>query len=635
VGGTAFYVEKTYEAKNPERSFAYKKKANREMIKCMVQDLKNRGTDPLEYFSKNQEKTQMILDLPAAKASELALQYQKNLDLYGQIATPKEGEKSAKELMDKKGTNKQGKEDEKRLKAEAKAKAAAEKAHAKAKAKEEKLRAAEEKKAAKEAAKKEKEAAKLAAASAALTADTSPADPTGTIAPSGESDDNGDSGVGDSFDSSYGDEETEGAVMDEEPASTVSKESKLGGINIIPAAGAVIAVGGGAYAFKTMREKSAAAEEERQRQFKLLMGEVEKDVADTNEAKGSSAGDTMSDLMFEYENETERDEAPKPAPVEPQKKKRRGIKSVFMKKKNDRETDIAVLVSPDAKAPEFATTLAKILTFGAPGRFPEVVELPGEMPLEEFDLEKASDILVAAQESAGITREESAEIFANVVNCMLIDIVDLASTSLKEKDDKITADAVGIVVDFMDLAASLYSSIADGVVITPVTYGGDVSKGKLEQMFSTYAVSGMMDIANADENSEKRMELLQDVFQISPKKAEGLLMKAMQKNMMEMMKDPEKYQEMMQGMEGLGDMGGFPGMDGEDPDPEQLKMTLNALKEMKDSGSIPEENMAEVKAQFKELFGAGIEELVKQAEDEDEADGTDKELLELMKYILS
>mmetsp|Transcript_987 Transcript_987/g.1537 ORF Transcript_987/g.1537 Transcript_987/m.1537 type:complete len:132 (+) Transcript_987:3-398(+) len=131
------------------------------------------------------------------------------------------------------------------------------------------------------------------------------------------------------------------------------------------------------------------------------------------------------------------------------------------------------------------------------------------------------------------------------------------------------------------------------------------------------------------------MELLQDVFQISPKKAEGLLMKAMQKNMMEMMKDPEKYQEMMQGMEGLGDMGGFPGMDGEDPDPEQLKMTLNALKEMKDSGSIPEENMAEVKAQFKELFGAGIEELVKQAEDEDEADGTDKELLELMKYILS
>merc|ERR1711937_195981 len=96
-----------------------------------------------------------------------------------------------------------------------------------------------------------------------------------------------------------------------------------------------------------------------------------------------------------------------------------------------------------------------------------------------------------AQASADLSREDAAEIFANVVNCMLIDIVDLASTSLKEKKSKVTVEAIGIVVDFMNHASSLYDSIAGGVVIVPVTYGGDLSKGKLEQMYSAYAVSAI------------------------------------------------------------------------------------------------------------------------------------------------
>jgi hypothetical protein len=91
-----------------------------------------------------------------------------------------------------------------------------------------------------------------------------------------------------------------------------------------------------------------------------------------------------------------------------------------------------------------------------------------------------------------LTVEQSAEIFANFVNCMLIEIVDLVSTSLKEDDDKVTIDAINIVVDFMNHAASLYTSIAEGVTIKPVIYGGDLSKSKLEQMFSTYASSSML-----------------------------------------------------------------------------------------------------------------------------------------------
>jgi len=222
---------------------------------------------------------------------------------------------------------------------------------------------------------------------------------------------------------------------------------------------------------------------------------------------------------------------------------------------------------------------------------------------------------------------------------MLIDIVDLASTSLKEKENKVTVDAIGIVVDFMNHAASLYNSIAEGVVITPVTYGGDLGKGKLEQMYSAYAVSGMTNFANMDEDFENRVSLLQDVFQINEKKAEGLMMKAMQKNMMEMLKSGEGLEgmeEMMKGMgmDGLG--GGLPGMgDGEEPSPEQLKEMLYALKELKDSGSIPESELAEVKKQFQDAFGSSIDDVMQDADKaEGELTSQDKELLDLMKSIL-
>jgi len=173
-------------------------------------------------------------------------------------------------------------------------------------------------------------------------------------------------------------------------------------------------------------------------------------------------------------------------------------------------------------------------------------------------------------------------------------------------------------------------------VITPVTYGGDLGKGKLEQMYSKYAVSGMMSM---DEDFSARVELLQDVFSISEKKAEGLMQKAMQKNMMKMLKGGEGMEEMMNAMGGdMEGVGGLPGMgmDGEDgPSPEQLKEMLLTLKTMKDSGTIPPDELEAVRAQFQEAFGAGIDDVVSDAdEDPDALNETDKELLELMKEIL-
>ena len=229
---------------------------------------------------------------------------------------------------------------------------------------------------------------------------------------------------------------------------------------------------------------------------------------------------------------------------------------------------------------------------------------------------------------------------------MLIDIVDLASTSLKEKNPKATVDAINIVVDFMNHAASLYNSIAQGVVIQPVTYGGTLSRSKLEQMYSEYAGSAMLlDLENLPDDFDSRVSLLQDVFEIPDKKAEGLTMRAMQKGMAEAMKDPKKMEEMqemikgMGDMEGMGDMAGLMGGGGVDgdgmPDTDQLKTMLRTLKELKDSGSITPEDFEAVKKDFKASFGSSIDEVVKEASAGDETlNETDKELLDLMKAIM-
>jgi len=77
-------------------------------------------------------------------------------------------------------------------------------------------------------------------------------------------------------------------------------------------------------------------------------------------------------------------------------------------------------------------------------------------------------------------------------------------------------------------------------------------------------------------------------------------------------------------------------MDGdEEPDPEQVKEMLKALKDLKDSGSLPESELNEVKKQFEEAFGSKIDELMKNASESGEEIGdADKELLDLMKAIL-
>lgn len=631
VQGTAFSLEVEYERKTPQKSQRVLKQANRKMIASIVQDQKNRGLDPLEYFEKHQERTMSILDLPASTAASIAQEYQTNLEEYGQITIPKEGEVSAKERLAMLAS------DPKTQKAEAKAKAQAAKAEAKLAKEAAKQEAAAKKAAAKQEASVAKAAAKAAAAAAAVAAAASAGAANaaaGTAAnivagsPEASIQATVMGEVG--SEQTLSTEEDAGAMAAPSTVASTESSTKKQSLPVAPAAGAVVVALGGGYGLKLMREKSERQEEERQRQFRLLMGG---DSVKEDQPRALEEIDSIDAVFDEPSPASVAPPAAAPIPAPVPKKRRLGI---FNKKKSDRATELSELVSSESKAPVFATLLAKILSYGAPGRFPTVLALTGNMPMESFDLDLGKQLLVEARTAGDLTTDESAESFANVVNCMLIEIVDLASTSLKEKDPKITVDAINIVVEYMNHAASLYDAVAGEATIKPVVYEGSLSKSKLEQMYSAYAVSGMMDMENVQEDFDGRVHLLQDVFQINEKKAEGLMMKSMQKQMMEMMKDGKGMEDMMGGMEGMegmeemmgGLMGG--GANGEGMDTQQLMAMMGELKAAKDRGEISNEDLESVKAMFQESFGSSIDNL-----DESTLSGEDKEVLAMMKSILA
>jgi hypothetical protein len=521
VPGTKYYMEKDFEKNQPKRSMKYQKAPNRFIIASMVQDMKKKGKDPLQYFETHQEQTADILNMSYQKATLLAQQYKANLEQYGQLTVPKEGETVTP--IDEELSEDTQKQQTKAAQAKAKAEQKAEKQRQKQERQAEKQRQKEERKAEKQRQKEAKAQAKrqkqqekeekehvdlktAALAGASAIADTAakgvdavtgthiyeekqeelqPSSPPKEMtwrekraqakrqkqeakqqkkaaAAAGASTAKVDTAsLG--TDEASGSEEVPEASDGGATTAVATSDNKQAGFPVGKAAGAVVTVGGGAFVVKILKEKADRDEEMRQREFKLIMGLSEDGLPDEPRLdvdKTPEQGDKGDEMDLDDPDFLD-DKVSVEETIIPEPKKRRGFKSMFGKRKgSDRETDLTVLVSEGATAPEFALLLSKLLTFGAPGRFPRVKALPGDMPMTEFDLEAAKTMLEEAAADGEITKEQGAEIFANVVNCMLIDIVDLASSALKE-DDKILVDAINVVVDYMNHAASLYDSVAE------------------------------------------------------------------------------------------------------------------------------------------------------------------------------
>lgn len=438
-------------------------------------------------------------------------------------------------------------------------------------------------------------------------------------------------------------------------------------------------IGGGGVAFKFMKDKQEEDVKEKERQFKLIMGLSEDTDNKPDDVTTAPGGSTFLDLPDDPtstppevsssapKSTTETDPSTPAAEEIAPKKKKGGLNFFKKSSSSSRATDLSELMSSDAISPEFSMLIAQFCSYGAPGRFPQV-SVEGE-----FDLDKANEEITETKKKLGLTDTIAAELFASVVNCMIIDITDLASSSLsmkttkkkkgKKKDaeddedaskDKMTVDALNVVLDFMDHAASLFDAVAGSTVIQPVVYEGSLKKAKLEKMFSIYAgqlMSSMMDLDSGV--SQERLDVLQQVFDISDKKAEGIAQRVMMENLMKVMKEGgsgegggmEGLAEMMGGLGG-GDMsalegmmgGGMPGFG--DPNaelsPEEIKQSVTMMKELVNSGQISSEEIKLVKEQFAQAYGQDIEDLIKAADgaDGDELGDDGKELLDLFKTVL-
>jgi len=659
------------------------------IVACQVADLKARGVDPMEHFDRDEvrEKTRAIYKMDDRVAEKVAAQYRGLMEEHGgRLTPPKEGEvpfvyesaeagedtlasasASATSEAANPGRGAKWRNEKALARAARREQRAAEKKAAKEKRAAEKAEVRAEKDAAKEERLAEKAAAALAATEAAAAAGAASvvsavadADVAATA--------NGDI-------SATAETSVQSAPVTQQTSTKTS--FKAGEImsqvktHATPRNAATVLVGGGVamYGINYYKENNGAAQSEREQQLKLILGDTDDDEDEDDDEFDDDEDDEYEQFTKEKNIEpptqskprsddtTPKAATPKPPPAPPvelpkPKPKRLGI---FSKRKaNLRETDLNALVLPGAQAPEFAALLAKILTFGAQGRFPAVSSW-GSMPFDNFDLDTAKSLLTESRGDAGLTDEQSAEIFASVVNCMIIDIVDLASATLRGKDreEKVTVDAINVVMDFMDHAASLFDAVAQDVTIKPVTYGGKLRKKDLEQMFSVYAGSSMMSLdaltGGGKGATQDRVDTLQLVFAITDKKAEGLMQKHMMKMMMNLMKDGGKGLEGMPGMEGMegmeemmkamggADGGMLPGMDGGEMSPEDLKQTLGMMKDLMDSGQVSEEELKEVRSQFKEMYGSDISDLIKKASEEGAEGGMtddERELLDMFKRIL-
>ena len=459
------------------------------IVKTQVADMRLRGNDPVRYFEEHKGSTDRIYCMPKSQLKKMVDQYKTLIEEHGCLNPLTEAEKEKVAAMEAARAEKEkgatggsaAKEDAKAERARAKAAARDEKARAKEEAKASKASAKEEKAWAKEAAKVAAAAAAAAVTSQAAAATLAAAQSAAAMAASSHAalDSEIAATTGMEFAATAGqeavtpsavesasalgggDEGSGGAAVavkgERSSALGTATSTKKKGLPIVPAAAVVGLAGGGGYAFKVTRDKAEAEEEERQRQFKLIMGMD--DDADAGSALDEDAADTTEPLSEAKAPKARvpspKVEAPKiEEPIAVPQKKKRGIKSMFSNK-SGRESDLSALVGPKAKAPDFSSAIARSLNYGAPGRFP-AVDAMGTLMEGEFDLERGNDILAEEMSASGLSEQDAAEAFATVVNCMIVDIVDLASSTLKEKKEKITADAINVVMDFMDHAAGLF-----------------------------------------------------------------------------------------------------------------------------------------------------------------------------------
>ncbi len=338
--------------RNPK--LVQRRSKERFIIKCMVDDLIAKGEDPLTFFQENKDKTMEIYGMSDKKIDVIGARYkqlvesQKTLsgiisespfDVSAAIGVAPSTIKTADASKAEKAAKKA---EAARLKALKKAEEKEAKAAAKAKA--QKLK--EEKKASEVAAKAK--AAQLKAEEKAAQQAAKLAEQEATVIEENNNEDVTFTNTDDNTQSQDGEE----IVPEEESSSSLTEQSDAKSMPIVPIVG-VVGVTGGGLMFKKMKEQNLAAEEERQKQFRLIMGLDGEDEDDEEDGEEDNNIDNIVDGIVGKStvDPPATKKAPSPSPpatIDTPKKRRKGLASMFSKKGSNMENDLNKLISADA-----------------------------------------------------------------------------------------------------------------------------------------------------------------------------------------------------------------------------------------------------------------------------------------------
>ena len=359
---------------------------------------------------------------------------------------------------------------------------------------------------------------------------------------------------------------------------------------------------------------------------------------------GEQANSASLDTDTSGDHSTTTDGASSPKSPSPQTPPPAAPKKSESSKVPGRDSDITNLIGDGGKAPGFCSAVAKSLTFGAPGRFPYLESLSATSSMTEFDLETARRLLREEANKAGLSDQDACEEFAKVVNCMIIDIIDHASSTLEKEatgamtKDNPTVDAMNAAMDFMDHSAGLFEPfLLEGVSIKPVTYCGTLAKDKLEQLYAIYSTA----LYVSAEVTEDRIDMFRELCEITEERARSLH----QAKFMDILGEEVdtkggegiSMEEIMKAMGGMEGVEGLSGMGDEELTPEQLKEGVNMMKNLVESGQVSKEDMKLVKEMFKSSHGVNIEDLIYMAESaevKEELGDASKDIIEMFKIIL-
>lgn len=261
-------------------------------------------------------------------------------------------------------------------------------------------------------------------------------------------------------------------------------------------------------------------------------------------------------------------------------------------------------------------------------------DISAKIDAQRFDA-VAKSITELAQQQIGTTGDQLAEVFANVVNAMLVPLVDAAVSTLKLGDDAASLPPLKQVADLAQRTAALFDELGLPPLPKPVVYEGRATRAQLASLFSRYAAAAVALGLDNDTQPSARVDVaavdvLQAIFGISEKRAKKLADQVVAKLVTQMLEasDPAANPDLASLLD-TGD-------NAKPPSNAEIDAQLDGLKQAIESGQLSDADKKEIKSMFQSMLGGQDVKAALDAaqQNSDKLDPRSKKALDLLKQIV-